>query len=292
MGGGTYSVVSRTERAVDMGYMTNSVAENFSNTSINNAMNPHGVTLRESRDSEEHPNSVPIILGLDVTGSMGTVPHHLVQKGLPDLMDKIIKGGIADPQVLFMGIGDHECDRSPLQIGQFESSDELLDKWLTDLFLEGGGGGNYGESYHLAWFFASRYTEHDAMDKRGKKGLLFTIGDEPVLRELSKESQKAIMGDGQYSKMSAAELMEQAIKKYHVFHLHICETGSGQRQEVQEGWKQLLGDNAIMVKRKEDVAQIIADKVIEMSGKDVQTSTPKEDIADSIATPEDTEEGL
>ena len=69
-------------------------------------------------------------------------------------MDKIIQSGIKDPQVLFLAIGDHECDTSPLQVGQFESSDELLEHWLTHVWLEGGGGGNRGESYALAWHFA------------------------------------------------------------------------------------------------------------------------------------------
>ena len=50
------------------------------------------------------------ILALDVTGSMGSIPHYLVKDGLPNIMDGLIKKGIADPQVLFMGIGDHECE--------------------------------------------------------------------------------------------------------------------------------------------------------------------------------------
>ena len=150
MGGGTYSHSAREERSAFMGYATNSLYENFKSKAVTHEMKTVGLDFRESRDSEEHPTSVAIIVALDVTGSMGSVPQHLVVDGLPAMMDKIIKTGLADPQVLFMGIGDHECDRSPLQVGQFESSDELLDKWLTDTYLEGGGGGNRGESYMLA----------------------------------------------------------------------------------------------------------------------------------------------
>jgi hypothetical protein len=68
------------------------------------------VAIRESRDSTDHPNALPIILALDVTGSMGSIPHYLVKEGLPHLMDGIIQKGFPDPQVLFLGIGDHECD--------------------------------------------------------------------------------------------------------------------------------------------------------------------------------------
>ena len=140
MGGGTYSSTVRDIRATNTGYYTLSPTEIFKSKSVNSAMNPNGVAIRESRDSTEHPNSLAIILALDVTGSMGSVPHFLVKQGLPSIMDGIIKSGINDPQLLFLGIGDHECDTAPLQVGQFESSDELLDKWLTDIYLESGGG--------------------------------------------------------------------------------------------------------------------------------------------------------
>jgi hypothetical protein len=244
-----------------MGYTTKSAQEVFTQRNVNNAMNPNGVTLRESRDSAEHPASLPIILALDVTGSMGSIPHFLIGEGLPHMFEKIFKGGVKDPQVLFMGIGDHECDQAPLQIGQFESSDELLDKWLTTLWLEGKGGGNDGESYLLAWFFATRYVKTDHNEKRGKKGILITIGDEPTLSSLPSHAQKSIMGDGQYSDMTAAEVLDKAREKFDVWHLHMLQGSNGNRQDVKDGWKQLMGDHVVMVARREDVADVIADIV-------------------------------
>lgn len=272
MGHGAYSYSDRMSRATTAGYTTKSANEIFTQRNVNNAMSPVGITLRESRDSADHPTSIPIILGLDVTGSMGSIPHFLVKEGLPALMDKIIKAGLADPQVLFMGLGDHECDRSPLQVGQFESSDPLLDEWLTKLWIEGGGGGNAGESYLLAWFFASRYTETDHLMKRGKKGILFTVGDEPTLKNLPAHVQKGIMGQGQYSDLTAAELLDKAREKYEVFHLHLLQGSNGNSQSCKDSWKQLLGDNVLYVQRKEDIAQIIADKVVEVV-KAQKTST-------------------
>jgi len=262
MGHGMYSYSDRATRSNLMGYSTKPSREIFKQKNINNAMDPSGVTLRESRDSEDHPDSVPIIIALDETGSMGTIPHFLVKEGLPNIMKKIIDSGVPDPQVLFLGIGDHECDQAPLQVGQFEASDELLDKWLTDLYLEGHGGGNDGESYLLAWFFAGRYTETDRFQKRGKKGILFTIGDEPTLTNLPASAQKEIMGDGQYSDATAVELLEKARENYEVFHLHILQGHAGPRSK--DGWKQLMGDNVIFIQRREEVAQIIADKVVEV----------------------------
>ena len=261
MGGGIYSSVSRSVRATSLGYETKSAQEIFTARNINSAMNPYGVRVRESRDSVEHPESLPLVIALDVTGSMGSVPHFIVKEGLPHIMDSIIKSGIADPQILFLGIGDHECDSAPLQVGQFESSDELLDKWLTTIWLEGGGGGNAGESYMLAWYFAAFHTEIDSLTKRNKKGFLFTIGDEPVLPSVPERFLKKMMGDGQYENYSTTALLEKAMLKYDCYHIHIKETGSGSRRSVMEGWKQLLQDNLIIADHREDVASIIINVV-------------------------------
>ena len=265
MGGGTYSSTSRSIRSTSLGYDVKPESEIFLARSINNAMSPFGVKIRESRDSKEHPNSLAIVIALDVTGSMGSVPTFLVKEGLPNIMDTIIKGGILDPQVLFLGIGDHECDKAPLQVGQFESSDELLDKWLTTVWLEGGGGGNDGESYFLAWYFAAMHTSIDCLEKRKQKGILFTIGDEPVLPDIGKMKLKSLMGDGQYQNYTSQTLFEEASKKYNVFHIHIKETSSGSRPSVIESWRKILPKNLIIAEKKSDVAGIISDIVLRKS---------------------------
>jgi len=305
MGSGSYSTVSSVDRSTGKTlygradarrttmYASSSLHETFKQRNINNAMNPYGVGIRESRDSEEHPNSVPIIIGLDVTGSMGFVPHEIVKHGLPNIMGNIIQKGIPDPQVLFLGIGDHECDQSPLQVGQFESNDELLDKWLTDVWIEGRGGGNGGESYMLAWYFAAYHTQLDSLDNRQKKGYLFTIGDEPVLRHLPERVIANIMGPGQYQDFTSAELFERAREMYHVYHIHVTSTMSGGRSHVVNDWKELLQDNLLIANGAEDIADIISDKVIEQVSLDVghfptgePTYVAKPDLLKPAAVPE------
>jgi hypothetical protein len=277
MGMGAYSINERSKRSDKLGYKTKSASEIFSQRNINNAMNPFGVRVRESRDSLEHPNTVSIVLALDVTGSMGSIPHHLVKEGLPHIMGNIIQSGISDPQLLFLAVGDHECDDSPLQVGQFESSDELLDIWLTRVFLEGGGGGNAGESYLLAWYFAGFHTSLDCFEKRQQKGFLFTVGDEPTLPDIPARALKDIMGDGQYQTYTAAQLLEKARETYHVYHLHIKETGSGATKKTMAGWKQLMGENLIIVERHEEISKIIPQIV----AKQVAASASVETAASS-----------
>lgn len=264
MGHGAYSSVNSVSRSITNDYSNKSNHEIFVNRQVINEMSPHGLRVRESRDSDEHPNSIAIILGLDVTGSMGSVPHFLVREGLNHSVSNIIQGGEPDPQVCFVAVGDHECDRSPLQIGQFESSDELLDKWLTSVFMEGGGGGNAGESYLLAWYFAAMHTSIDCFEKRGNKGFVFTIGDEPTLLDLPASAIRGLIDNGQQS-YSAQQLYDLASERYHVFHIHLKETGTGRRQGTIEGWKQLIGENCLVAEKATDISKIITDKVLQFA---------------------------
>lgn len=271
MGGGSYSHSDRAVRSQSLGYldMSRGVQETFKQRSIHNQMSAVGV-IRESRDSEEHPNSLPTIIGLDVTGSMGNIPRMFIADGLPTMMSGIFNAGIADPQLLIMAIGDHLRDRSPLQVGQFESSDELIDKWLELIYVEGGGGGNDGESYSLAWAFAANQTVLDSWQKRQQKGFLFTIGDEPVHKMISSEHMKEITGNGDINGEVNA-LLAAARKTYHVYHLHITETMMGHFSRVQSGWKELMGDHVIMVDDYTHLPSIIADIISKVTASESST---------------------
>lgn len=283
MGCGIYSSTAREMRAVENGYYSKSSREIFTERSLNSEMSPYGLDVRESRDSAEHPDSFPIIIALDVTGSMGSIPTYLVKKGLPAIMDKIINAGIKDPQVLFLGIGDHECDSTPLQVGQFESSDDLLDHWLTKVYIEGGGGGNDGESYLLAWDIAAKHTSTDAWDKRKKKGLCVTIGDEKTLKSVPLSDMRKLYGP-EHAGQAAADadtLFETASEKWECFHINLTSTYSGKRDSVQSFWKQLCGDHCVIVDDKEKVADVIADLAIKTYGTSVPSAESAADITGS-----------
>lgn len=280
MGGGSYSKQRAVNRSRAHNYADKSADQIFQKKSMDNAMNPKGIKVRESRDSDEHPESVSIIMGLDVTGSMGHIPKHLITQGLTKTMSTIIERGVEHPQILFLGVGDHISDQAPLQVAQFESSDPLLDKWLKDVYLEGNGGGNGGESYMLAWYFAAYHTSIDCLEKRNQKGILFTIGDEPLHESIPRSAIQAIMGDTaviEGDQLSSTELLKEASEKYHVRHLHLTETPNGGRPEVQRGWKELMGDNAVMVDHHENIPDVMARITLELTA---QNSTVVETVTE------------
>ena len=292
MGYSSYSSELRSVRATTLDYAHKSSDEIFiqnKKREIHESMEPKKALIREARDSEAHPLSFPIILPLDLTGSMGSIPLHLVREGLPKLMSGIIQHGITDPQLLFLGIGDHTCDRYPLQVGQFECGDEELDMWLTRTYIEGGGGGNDGESYLLAWYFAAKHTVTDAWDKRKQKGLLVTIGDEPSVRSLPKNAIEEIMGTGSQTSYSDKELLALAQEKYEVFHLHIMEGSAGHRSLGY--WKSLLGQNCIEVNDYTKVPEIITELAVRIAKTNVAYEPSKPNVVvDTPATGKKDEE--
>lgn len=52
---------------------TKATEQIFESVEMKKDLNPLHIKVRESRDSKANPNSTPIILALDVTGSMGEI---------------------------------------------------------------------------------------------------------------------------------------------------------------------------------------------------------------------------
>jgi len=264
MGGSRYS--SATYDSLRTTYASKPKAAIFTNKTVDVGMNPMDLKMRESRDSVANPNSLAIQLWLDETGSMGTIPLHLIKNKLGALIETLLAHKIADPAVLFGGIGDHYSDKSPLQVGQFESGTPELNKWLTGLYLEGNGGGSGEESYLLAWLVAARHTSIDCFEKRGKKGYLFTVGDENTHELVSKAKVQELLGYNPEADFTAEQLLREAQQKYHVFHIHCADSRPTHAVETQ--WKRLLGERFLVLDDSDNLAETIATTISVMEGAD------------------------
>lgn len=243
---GTSYYSSETTRKLSNSYSSRSRGEIFTSSNVHKDMDPKGVIVREARDSEAHPETVPVIIALDVTGSMGKIPEQFIKGQLATLFDTLIASGIEHAAVCFVGIGDHISDQGPLQIGQFESGSLELDKWLKNIWLEAGGGGGARESYLLAYLFAARHTALDSVEKRRKKGFLFTIGDEATHLDLSEGTIRSITGVQSAVTTSVGTLLEEAKEKFEVFHIHANTTGYRNNESVISSWRELLGQNLLI----------------------------------------------
>ena len=252
-----------------------STDEIYASRSMHKDLNPYGVT-RESRDSVENPASTPIIIGLDVTGSMGMLADTIARSGLGIAFDSLLaKKPVTDPHLMFMGIGDAYCDQAPLQVSQFEADASIIEQ-ITNLFIEHGGGGNNTESYNFPWYFGATHTLIDSMEKRNKKGYLFTCGDEEAPAPLSPEQIKRFIGDEVQGNISSKELLRMASEKYNCFHI-IIEEGSYARsklKQVRDSWQKLMGQHVVGLSDHTKLAETIVSiiEIVEKTTGDITTS--------------------
>jgi hypothetical protein len=189
----------------------------YGRTSILPAFDPTVFAMRESRKSKLNPNPTPLIAALDVTGSMGRVAEAM-RKGLGTLFEQVItRAVIPDPHVLAIAIGDFEVDCAPIQATQFEGEPVTIGKQIEDLWLEGGGGGNDFEGYLGPLYFAAMRTDCDAI-RDGRKGFLFTAGDEEPQTVLRKASVKRFFGDAIQRDLAAEELISLVSRGWEYFH--------------------------------------------------------------------------
>lgn len=225
---------------------------------IDPLLDPKGV-IRECRDSSEHPETFPIILALDVTGSMGNAAKMCAAK-LNDIMENLY-GKVKDVEFLMMGIGDLNYDDAPIQATQFESDVRILDQ-TTKIYFEGGGGGNSYESYTAAWYFGLHNTDLDCW-KRGRKGIIITLGDEPLNPYLPGRTLGNVLGQPTQD-VKTDELYKEVCEKFDVYHIVITDSHTADRYEsgIKGSWGKLLGQRCMYAKCDEldkVIGQIVDD---------------------------------
>ncbi len=257
--------------AYDTDIKSGKIAAKVSDRLTPSKKNSVGKVIRESLDSTEHPESLPIAIMIDVTGSGHNNPR-IFQAALPKLMALLIaKGYVPHPHILFGAIGDAFCDQVPLQMGQFESGLEMDDD-LTNMYLEGRGGGHITESYELAMYFLARFTKLDSLDKRGKKGYCFFLGDEAPYAHVRTDQVKALIGfDGEEPAgahlISTEAIMEELKEKFEVFYVNPGGSSWYQDNRILDEWRKLIGQNVIDLPDPNNICEFIASQIAICEGK-------------------------
>ena len=276
MGGGSWTATDWSRLSNNTISQAATVDDLFTQRGLADSFNPFNVKIRESRDSSDNPESTAIILATDVSGSMSPILEKLVREALKTTMEEIYdRKPVTNPQIMIMGIDDVRAGNPvPLQTGQFESDIRIAES-LLDLYLEGMGGGNGSESYILAWYFAALHTSIDCFEKRGKKGFIFTMGDDGPTPDITAAEIKKVLGyKPEFDKLTAKELLAMVSKQYEVYHF-IFEQGDTYSERIVREWRALLGERAIPVADYTKMGEIIVSTLQVFAGVD------KQDILDS-----------
>jgi hypothetical protein len=251
MGSGRWSVATYHRRGADKAAAGKDTFDYSHDAMRSGVLRPHqtldprGLGVRESRDSEEHPDSNAIIISLDVTGSMDRVVRG-IHADLPRLFELLVGHDcIPHPQVMFAAVGDATCDAVPLQVGQFES-DNRMDQNLENMILEGGGGGQKTESYELMLYVAARHTVTDCWAKRQHKGYLFMIGDEMAYDTVKADQVRRHIGIDPGADVPIDQIIDDVRLRYHVYFVIPGGASNGRDREVIGFWNRHLGQEHVL----------------------------------------------
>lgn len=253
--------------------------------------------LRESRDSADNPLSTPIMLFTDVTGSMGHLSKEVLSAMDLVCTELYTRKPVTDPHILTGAVGDAMAgDRAPLQATQFEADIRIATE-TKKLFIENGGGGNFGEGYALAWLFAALKTSTDAWEKRSKKGFLFTVGDEPCLGSkglmgknygrghadgvaITPALAKSLLDLDIETDMSAEDCYDLAAQKWEIF--HICVNRSYEAG-VKDSFGSILGDRLLWLQDTAVLPELIVSAIQVASGEDKDAVVKSWDGSTAVA---------
>lgn len=256
----------------------------FTSKKVQSELDPYNV-MRECCDSEEHPNTVSVILGIDVTGSMGPTAVE-VAKQLNVIMTKLYEK-VTDVEFLIMGIGDLYCDRGPIQASQFESDIRIAEQ-LDKIWFEGGGGGNGYESYTAAWYFGLKHCKLDCWN-RGKKGIIITMGDEPLNPYLPAKALNRVTGDSLEGNVETSVLYEKASKKFDIYHIGVQDSRncfSWYENEIKKSFGKYLDEDHLKEATLDNLASVITNIIetsVEMDNDFVVNSTAGDNSSEGIS---------
>ena len=278
MGSGTWTTAAYSAYNASTGksydISTNRVVnQEFSQRMLDPDLDPRMFTIRECVNTDEHPDTVPVILALDVTGSMGRSCKETAE-ALGVIMTSLYEKH-KDIEFCVMGIGDLAYDSAPIQMSQFES-DVRIAEALDKIFMEHGGGGNAYESYTAAWWMALNRTSLDRINKQGKKGIIITMGDEPLNPYLPKDRLNTAVNGNVQDDINTKDLYEKVTEKFDVFHIAVDDDGNcyqDYKGRIRDTFGKLLGQRFV-VSTINNLAATITDCIDSAIEESTGTGTP------------------
>lgn len=185
-------------------------------------------------------SEAPLIITVDVTGSMGDWPAVMFSK-LP-YMDNECKEYLGENfELSFAAVGDANSDKYPIQIRPFAKGRDM-EKQLKELVIEGNGGGQCSESYELTALYYARNAEMP----NAKRPIMIIIGDEGYYDHVIKKHATMAHVKLEENDISTEQIFKELKEKFSVYLIR-KPYDSGDDKHIQKKWENLVGKEHIAV---------------------------------------------
>ena len=178
----------------------------------------------------------PLIIAVDVTGSMSTWPFEIFDR-LPLLFNTLSQYR-EDLEICFVAIGDGRVDRWPLQATSFASGFDL-EQLLGSLYGEGAGG-DAAESYGL---FAHWVNTHVSVPNTEEPPFLIVFGDVYMHPEINPYELFKVLGEKSGQAIDSLAAWKKVTATWNTWFLR-RPTGK-QGDKVDQQWAEAIGEKKI-----------------------------------------------
>lgn len=185
----------------------------------------------------------PIIIGVDVTGSMASWPGQIFDR-LPLLYQTLAKYR-PDAEFAFAAIGDATVDSYPLQVSNFSKDPKELEKIVRALGCEGGGGGHITESYELFGYFM----KENCKTLKATSPFLLIYGDEHFYDGVDPKQVKRYIGSELQNPLPSKQLWQDLMQQFNLYFLQKPYGSSSDNDitaKVKEVWADALGRQRVI----------------------------------------------
>ena len=151
----------------------------------------------------------PIVIAMDVTGSMGMWPGMLLERFA--LLGTEVGRYAPNYEICLTAFGDAYCDSAALQVPKFASGPEL-EEICAKLYPEGNGGDTSEDPSLVAYYFLNHCKINEAV-----KPILLLITDAPCHTHLDASVIKKWTGDKVDQNHDSIDLLKKLSEKFSVY---------------------------------------------------------------------------
>ncbi len=198
------------------------------------SLDPKGLKLKSTADNV-------IIVGLDVTGSMGEWRQEILNR-LALLYGEAQKYLGNSLEILFIGFGDHRYN-DKIEVTRF-GSDKILDSYLASLDLNAWGGGNRVESPEMV----AAYVATSVDTSSAKNVYFYLITDEGIDTNIDANAFKNLFGECEQIPADTKKTFESLFIRMKVFCVFAITNsyGTDATDSIRAEWDNMLGKQRVL----------------------------------------------